>query len=205
MKTDIMMMLMSDTYKHTHPRMYPQNLTKLVSYLTPRKNMSPAFPDMVFFGLQAFLTNYLVDCFNAQFFNRSIYFLEDEYKHYMDIQIGVENTEWDKIKALHELGYLPLEIRALPEGTVVNMGIPVVEMTNTHPDFAWVVQWVECILQAELWAPCAYATIGKVYHDLAEKYYGDTTDGADTYMAMADFGMRGMSCIEDSIRKIVCI
>ena len=55
MKTDIMMMLMSDTYKHTHPRMYPQNLTKLVSYLTPRKNMSPAFPNMVFFGLQPFI------------------------------------------------------------------------------------------------------------------------------------------------------
>lgn len=200
MKTDIMMMLMSDTYKHTHPRMYPQNLTKLVSYLTPRKNMSEAFPNMVFFGLQAFIKDYLIDGFNEQFFNRSITYIECQYKHYMDIQIGVKNTEWDKIKALHELGYLPLEIRALPEGSVVNMGIPVVEMTNTHPDFAWVVQWVECILQAELWAPCAYATVGKAYHELAEKYYDETTFGADPFMAMADFGMRGMSCMEDSIR-----
>ena len=200
MKTDIMMMLMSDTYKHVHPRMYPQNLTKLVSYLTPRKNMSPAFPNMVFFGLQAFLTDYLIDGFNEQFFRKPLGIVEQEYKHYMDIQIGVENTEWDRIAALHELGYLPLEIRALPEGSVVNMGIPVVEMINTHPDFAWIVQWVECILQAELWAPCAYATIGKAYHDLAEKYYKETTDGADPYTAMADFGMRGMSCIEDSIR-----
>jgi nicotinamide phosphoribosyltransferase len=195
-----MMMLMSDTYKHTHPRMYPQNLTKLVSYLTPRKNMSPAFPNMVFFGLQAFLSEYLAEGFNEQFFNRSLKFVELDYKQYMDVQIGVENVEWEKIKALHELGYLPLEIRALPEGSIVNMGVPVVEMTNTHPDFAWVVQWVECILQAELWAPCAYATIGKAYHDLAERYYRETTDGADPFMAMADFGMRGMSCMEDSIR-----
>ena len=200
MKTDIMMMLMSDTYKHTHPRMYPQNLTKLVSYLTPRKNMSVAFPNMVFFGLQAFIVDYLMDGFHEQFFDKPLKAIEYEYKHYMDIQIGVDNTEWPKIKALHELGYLPLEIRALPEGSVVNMGIPVVEMTNTHPDFAWVVQWVECILQAELWAPCAYATVGKAYHDLAEKYYNETTDGADPFMAMADFGMRGMSCMEDSIR-----
>lgn len=200
MRTDIMMMLMSDTYKHTHPRMYPQTLTKLVSYLTPRKNMSSAFPNMVFFGLQSFIMDYLINGFNEQFFNKSPYDIEREYKHYMDIQIGVENTEWPKIEALHKLGYLPLEIRALPEGSIVNMGIPVVEMTNTHPDFAWVVQWVECILQAELWAPCAYATIGKAYHDLAAKYYSETTDGADPYMAMADFGMRGMSCMEDSIR-----
>ena len=200
MKTDIMMMLMSDTYKHTHPRMYPQNLTKLVSYLTPRKNMSEAFPNMVFFGLQAFILDYLMDGFDEQFFNKPLHVVEDKYKHYMGIQIGIENIEWPKIKSLHRLGYLPLEIRALPEGTVVNMGIPVVEMTNTHPDFAWVVQWVECILQAELWAPCAYATIGKAYHDLAEKYYNETTNGANPYMAMADFGMRGMSCMEDSIR-----
>jgi nicotinamide phosphoribosyltransferase len=200
MKTNIMMMLMSDTYKHTHPRMYPQNLTKLVSYLTPRKNMSAAFPNMVFFGLQPFIMDYLIDGFNDQFFNKPLEEVEREYKHYMGIQIGIDNTEWPKIKALHELGYLPLEIRALPEGTVVNMGIPVVEMTNTHPDFAWVVQWVECVLQSELWAPCAYATIGKAYHDLAEKYYNETTFCANPFMAMADFGMRGMSCMEDSIR-----
>lgn len=200
MKTNIMMMLMSDTYKHTHPRMYPQNLTKLVSYLTPRKNMSAAFPNMVFFGLQPFIMDYLVDGFNDQFFNKPLEDVKKEYKHYMGIQIGIDNTEWPKIKSLHQLGYLPLEIRALSEGTVVNMGVPVVEMTNTHPDFAWVVQWVECILQSELWAPCAYATIGKAYHDLAEKYYSETTFCANPFMAMADFGMRGMSCMEDSIR-----
>lgn len=200
MTTNIMMMLMSDTYKHTHPRMYPNNMTKLVSYLTPRKNMSPAFPNMVFFGLQPFILDYLIDGFDNQFFDQRLEDVESDYKHYMDIQIGTDNIEWEKVKALHELGYLPLEIRALPEGSVVNMGIPVVEMTNTHPDFAWVVQWVECILQAELWAPCAYATIGKTYHDLAAKYYAETTDGADPFMAMSDFGMRGMSCMEDSIR-----
>ena len=143
---------------------------------------------------------YLIDGFNEQFFNKPMTFIEYEYKHYMDIQIGVENTEWDKIAALHKLGYLPLEIRALPEGSIVNMGVPVVEMTNTHPDFAWVVQWVECILQAELWAPCCYATIGRAYHRLAKSFYELTTDGADPFMAMADFGMRGMSCMEDSIR-----
>lgn len=193
-------MLFSDSYKQVHNRMYNKLLTKLVSYLTPRKNMSPAFPYMVFFGLQAFIRKYLIKMFNEQFFDLDIEKVEKEYKHYMDIQLGVENVNWEAVKSLHELGYLPLEIRALPEGTIVNMGVPVVEMTNTHPDFAWVVQWVECILQAELWAPCAYATVGKAYYDVASKYYAETTDNADPRMAMSDFGMRGMSCTEDSIR-----
>lgn len=200
MRNDIMMMLMSDTYKHTHPRMYPKNLNKLVSYLTVRKNMSESFDKMVFTGLQPFIMDYLIEGFNEQFFNKPLSYVEEQYKEYLDVQIGIENTEWSAIKALHELGYLPIEIRALPEGSVVNMGIPVVEMTNTHPDFAWIVQWVECILQAELWAPCAYATVGKAYHDLASKYYAETADDANPFMAMSDFGMRGMSCMEDSIR-----
>lgn len=197
---DIMMMLCSDTYKHTHPSMYPKNCERLVSYLTARKNMSEAFDKMVFVGLQPFMMQYLVDGFNRQFFDLPLDEVERVYKEYLGVQIGVENAAWPQVAALHELGYLPIEIRALPEGTIINMGIPVVEMTNTHPDFAWVVQWVECILQAELWAPCAYATIGKAYHDLAAEFYKLTTDDADPFMAMSDFGMRGMSCLEDSVR-----
>jgi nicotinamide phosphoribosyltransferase len=160
--------------------------------------MNEHFPKMVVWGIHPFITdiNY---AFNA-FFQLPLEVVMNEYDHYIGAHLGIGNVARDRIVELHELGYLPLEIRALPEGSVVNMGIPVVEMTNTHPDFAWVVQWVECILQAELWAPCAYATIGKAYHDLAEKYYKETTDGADPFMAMADFGMRGMSCVEDSIR-----
>lgn len=145
-----MSLLLSDTYKHTHPRMYPQNMTKLVSYLTPRKNMSEAFPYMVFYGLQPFILEYLVNEFNKNFFGKSSDEVKAEYEHYMGVQIGAENCDIDKIMSLHKLGYLPIHIRALQEGTVVNMGIPVVEMANTHPEFAWVVQWVECILQAEL-------------------------------------------------------
>ena len=197
---DVMSLLLSDTYKHTHPRMYPQNMTKLVSYLTPRKNMSEAFPYMVFYGLQPFILEYLVNEFNKNFFGKSSDEVKAEYEHYMGVQIGAENCDIDKIMSLHKLGYLPIHIRALQEGTVVNMGIPVVEMENTHPDFAWVVQWVECILQAELWAPCAYATVGKSYFDVAKKYYEMTTSDGNPHMAMADFGMRGMSCLNDSIR-----
>lgn len=95
--------------------------------------------------------------------------VEHTYKYSMDIQLG-NSYDLKPIMKLHKLGYLPIQIRAIPEGTLVPMGIPCIEITNTHPDFAWVVQWIECILQVELWKPCAHATIGHMYRELANDY-----------------------------------
>lgn len=193
-------LLLSDTYKQTHMRMFPKGLTKLVSYWTPRKAMSKQYDKMVFFGLHEFIKKYLIEDFNKNFFDRPLDEVVEEYKSYMNTQLGEGNYDLDAIVKLHELGYLPILMRALPEGSVVNMGIPCIELTNTHPDFAWVVQWLECILQVELWPTCNYATIGKIYKEVADIYYELTVDNMDSKMAMSDFGMRGMSCLEDSIR-----
>ena len=200
MLNNVVTLLLSDTYKQTHDRMYPQGLTKLVSYWTPRKAMADCHKEMVFFGLQAFIKEYLIEDFNRNFFSVPIEDVMIEYTKYMNAQIGADNYDTEKVYKLHELGYLPLEIRALPEGTIVNMGIPCIEITNTHPDFAWLVQWIECVLQTELWEPCCYATVGKMYRDLATRFYDETVVDGNPAMAMADFGMRGMSCMADSIR-----
>lgn len=193
-----MIMLYSDSYKQCHPLMYPDNQEMLVSYLTPRKAMNEHFPKMVVWGIHPFIID--INCaFNA-FFQLPLEVVMNEYDHYIGAHLGIGNVARDRIVELHELGYLPLEIRAMPEGTVVNMGIPIVEMRNTHPRFAWVVQWVECLLQTEVWPMCAYATVGWEYHKVAKKYYEMTAPGADPFMAMADFGFRGMSCLEDATR-----
>lgn len=195
-----MALLLSDTYKQTHDRMYPKGLTKLVSYWVPRKSMFENRDKMVFFGLQAFIKEFLIEYFDKNFFELREENVIKEYTKYLNIQIGAENYDLDKIVALHRLGFLPLEIRALPEGTKVNMGIPCIELSNTHPDFAWLVQWVECILQSELWKPCCHATVGAMYREVADEYYERTVEGLSPAMAMADFGMRGMSCMNESIR-----
>lgn len=195
----IMPLLLSDTYKQTHDRQYPDSLNKLVSYWVPRKSMSEKQDKMVFFGLRAFIQEYLIDGFR-NFFDADLSVVLEEYHKYMDVQLGAGNYDDQKIIDLHTLGYLPLHLRALPEGTWVNMGIPCIELTNTHPDFAWLVQWVECLLQVELWQPCCYATVGQMYKKLAKRFYDKTAVGADPAMAMSDFGMRGMSCLNDSIR-----
>lgn len=193
-----MVMLYSDSYKQCHNRMYPDNQECLVSYLTPRKAMNEDFPKMVVYGVQPFIFD-MMDAFDS-FFAMPLEWAMYDYDKYIGVHLGLDNVARDRIIELHELGYLPLEIRALPEGTVVNMGVPIVEMRNTHPRFAWLVQWVECLLQTEVWPMCAYATVGWEYHKVAEKYYNMTAPGADPFMAMADFGFRGMSCMEDATR-----
>ena len=192
-------LLLSDTYNQVHDRMYPDGLTQLVSYWTPRKSMFNYIDQMVFFGLQEFVSKYLVEAFN-EFFSTDWSIIKREYETYMDTQIGRKNYDIQKIHDLHELGWVPLLIKSLPEGTLVDMGVPCIEITNTHPDFAWLVQWIECILQVELWKMCCHATIGHEYFKVAKYYYDKTTDGADPAMAMADFGMRGMSCLDESVR-----
>lgn len=197
---DTMALLLSDTYKQTHDRMYPTGLETLVSYWVPRKSMFKHTDKMVFFGLQAFIKEYLLDYFQKNFFDVDISNVLSEYQYYMNNQIGENNYDIDKIVKLHKLGYLPLEIRSLPEGTKVNMGVPCIEIVNTHKDFAWLTQWIECILQVELWKMCCHATVGLKYRELSNYFYEKTVDNSDPSMAMADFGMRGMSCMNEAIR-----
>lgn len=196
---NISFMLMADTYKNTNPDAMPEGLTKLTSYITPRKSMFKNIDKVVFFGLQGFIQEFLIDLVNKTFFNRNKEEVLAEYKSYLDTQIGDQSYDISRIAALHDLGYLPIKMKALPEGSVVNMGVPCIELTNTHPDFAWVVQWIECVAQSELFGTCNWATMAHEYRKLANKFYEKTTDDADPAMAMADFGFRGLG-VDNGIR-----
>ena len=196
-------LLLCDTYKTCHDRMYPNSLNTLVSYWVPRKSMFKIEENqkMVFFGLQAFIQEYLIEYFNKNFFNLPLDEVLTTYRKYLNIQLGEGNYDVEKIENLHKLGYLPLRIDALPEGSKVNMGVPCIRVINTDRSFAWLVQWIECILQAELWKPCNHATIGNMYYNLAKLFYEhNVDDNIDPRMAFADFGMRGMSCMNEAVR-----
>ena len=192
-------LLLSDGYKQTHAEQYPKGLTKLWSYFTPRRNRIPELDKMVFFGLQGFIKKYLIDHFNENFFSVPEDEMMEEYIRVVDSRFGAGNYNPEKVRDLHRLGYLPLEIRALPEGSVVNMGIPCIEITNTHPHFAWVVQWVESLLSSELWKPCVHATVGKIYREVVDEWYDKTVDNNVPHSkAISDFGFRGMSCLQEA-------
>ena len=170
---NISFMLMADTYKNTNPDAMPEDLIKLTSYITPRKSMFKNIDKVVFFGLQGFIQEFLIDLVNETFFKRDKEEVLAEYKSYLDTQIGEQSYDLSRIAALHDLGYLPIKMKALPEGSLVNMGVPCIELTNTHPDFAWVVQWIECIAQSELFGTCNWATMAHEYRKWSKPSYGN--------------------------------
>lgn len=194
-------MLLIDFYKSVHAEMLPSGITKSVSYFTPRMSRVNMWNKVVMFGLQGFIKTYLIDYFNEEFFNKTFEDVICEYKRIMDATLGKNTYKIEKIEKLHKLGYLPIEIVALPEGTRVPMHVPMFGITNTHPDFAWLPQSLESLISAESWHPMIVATVGYTYRLIVNKYYDLTCDdNIPRSRALGAFDFRGEECTESAIK-----
>lgn len=194
-------MLLIDFYKAVHAEMLPPQITKSVSYFTPRMSRVKMWDKVVMFGLQGFIKTYLIDYFNEEFFNRPFKEVIAGYKRIMDAALGKDAYKIEKIEKLHKLGYLPIEVIALPEGARVPMHVPMFGITNTHPDFAWLPQSLESLISAESWHPMLAATVGYTYREIVNHYYEKTCD--DTLpraKALGAFDFRGEECTESAIK-----
>lgn len=194
-------MLLIDYYKAVHAEMLPIGITKSVSYFTPRMSRVNQWDKVVMFGLQGFIKTYLIDYFNNNFFNRQFTEVIGEYKRIMDATLGRNVYGIDKIKKLHKLGYLPIEIISLKEGTIIPMKVPMFGITNTHPDFAWLPQSLESLISAEIWHPMIAATVGHTYRKIVNKYYDMTcSNDASKSKALGAFDFRGEECTQSAIK-----
>lgn len=194
-------MLLIDFYKAVHAEMLPEGITKSVSYFTPRMSRVKRWNEVVMFGLQGFIKTYLIDYFNEEFFGKPFEEVMSEYTRVMDATLGTEAYKIGKVEKLHQLGYLPIEIFALPEGTLVPMHVPMFGITNTHPDFAWLPQSLESLISAESWHPMLAATVGHTYREIVNRYYELTCD--DTIpraKALGAFDFRGEECTESAVK-----
>lgn len=201
MKSKTNPMLLIDFYKAVHAEMLPKNITKSVSYFTPRMSRVKRWGKVVMFGLQGFIKTYLIDYFNEEFFDKPFEEIIYEYKRIMDASLGKDTYKIDKIENLHKLGYLPIEIVALPEGTMVPMHVPMFGITNTHKDFAWLPQALESLVSAEMWHPMLAATVGKTYRDIVNYYYDLTCDDSiPKSKALGAFDFRGEECLESAVK-----
>ena len=197
MKTNPMLLI--DFYKAVHAEMLPKGITKSVSYFTPRMSRVKRWDKVVMFGLQGFIKTYLVDYFNDEFFNKPLDEVISGYKRIMDATLGKDAYKIDKIEKLHKLGYLPIEIIALPEGTLVPMHVPMFGITNTHDDFAWLPQSLESLISAEMWHPMLAATVGYTYREIVNKYYDLTcNDNIPRARALGAFDFRGEECLQSA-------
>ena len=194
-------LLMIDFYKACHESQYPKGLTKMVSYYTPRMSRLDDVDKVTLFGLQGFINEYLIEGFNKYFFERNINEVLNEYKRTLDYTMGEGSYNLDKVLKLHQLGYLPLEIRALPEGTRSNIGVPQIEISNTHPDFVWLVNTIETLLSCTMWHTQVSAEVGCRYRKIVDKYVDLTCENVDPRNVLGDFSMRGQQSAESAIKS----
>ncbi|MFG6368009.1 MAG: nicotinate phosphoribosyltransferase [Lachnospiraceae bacterium] len=195
-------MLLIDFYKAVHSDMLPEKIEKSVSYFTPRMSRVKMWDTVVMFGLQAFIKTYLMDYFKEEFFDRKLDEVVGEYDRVLGAALGKDAYKSEKIRKLHKLGYLPIEIKALLEGTRVPIHVPMFEIRNTHPEFAWLPQALESLISAEMWHPMISATVGASYRDIVEKYYQISVD--DTIpktRALGDFSFRGQESLQSAVKS----
>lgn len=194
-------LLLKDFYKAIHCELLPKGMTKSVSYYTPRMSRVRMWDGVVNFGLQAFCKTYLIDYFNENFFNRPEDEVVEEYKHYIELTMGKGIADFEKVRNLHRLGYLPIEIISLPEGLVVPIHCPIFGITNTHPDFAWLGQALESLISAEMWYPMICATVGHSYREVVNKWYDKTCDdNVPRRRALGNFDFRGDQGLDAALK-----
>ena len=196
-----------DFYKADHRRQYPVGTEYVYANFTPRSSrlakMLPDFDDkIVFFGLQGFIKHFLIETWNEGFFNQPKAKVVAAYKRRMDNSLGEGAVPVEHIEALHDLGYLPLKIKALEEGSRVNIKVPVLTIINTDPNFFWLTNYIETVLSAELWKSCTTSTIAYEYKRLLTQYAEKTGVPLDFVAVQGhDFSSRGMSGIYDAAQS----
>lgn len=180
-------LLCTDVYKMGHMEQYPEGTNKVYSYLTARSGKQ--IPFTVFFGLQYYLQDYLSQPITHQ--------MVDEFLAIRKDILGTDSVlVTKKMRALADLGYLPLEIKAVKEGTVMPVKNVLLTMTNTHPDFYWVVGFVESIL-LKVWNTTTVASYSMKLRNLVNDFADKTCENnLHTDWQVHDFGYRGCSSEE---------
>ncbi len=188
-----------DGYKTDHIRQYPKETEYVNSNFTPRMSRIPGVNEVVFFGLQYFLKEYLDNQWNNNFFMRDKDAVLRGYKRRLDNYLGPNAVNVDHVAHLHDLGYLPISIKALPEGTLVPIGVPCLTIMNEDPDFFWLTNHFETILSNIIWKPITSATTAFQYRKKFEEFAKKTGyDKGFVPWQGHDFSFRGMSGLEDA-------
>ena len=191
---------LTDGYKVDHRRQYPDGTTLVYSNWTPRKSRIENVEEVVFFGLQYFIKKYIIHDFEEYFFKQPKEEVIKKYSRRINNYLGENQVGTKHIEDLHDLGYIPMVFKALPEGSSVPIRVPMFTMFNTKPEFFWLTNYFETLLSAVIWMPCTSATIAKQYRKVLDKYASETSSVPEFVDWQAhDFSMRGMAGIEASI------
>jgi nicotinamide phosphoribosyltransferase len=181
------LILNTDSYKVSMFKQYPVGTTSVYSYIESRGGR---YDRTVFFGLQAFIKEYLLEPITQA-----------------DIDIAEEiltahgepfnRAGWQYILDKH-LGYLPVVIKSVPEGTVVPVKNVLATIENTDPECFWLTTWLETALLRAVWYGTTVATQSKMIKNLITNYLEKSGDPSTIDFKLHDFGARGVSSMESA-------
>lgn len=196
----------SDGYKLGHAAMYAAGTESVYSNLTPRsdriyKRTATKYYDgkLVVVGCQGAIIE-VVENWN-KFFDMDKGIAIARFKLLCDNYLGPNIVSVEELSKLHDLGFLPLEIKTLDEGSKVNMGIPVLTITNTIAHAYWLVNFLETTISNLTWKTATSATIATEYRAMLTDFSKKTGTPLEIVNVQAhDFSARGMSGPEDAAR-----
>ena len=195
-------LLMIDFYKAVHSEQYPADMALCYSPYTPRMTRLKDTDHVTYFGGQMFAKTYLIKAFNEHFFNRSEEEVVAEYNRILTYTLGPGTYNPEKIVKLHRLGYLPIAMYAVPEGTRTAIGVPQSVFVNTHPDFAWLTNTLETAYSCFMWHIQISAEVGYRYRQIVQKYRDMSCDeNVRTARLLGDFSMRGQQSPESAMKS----
>ena len=177
---------LSDSYKFSHFNQYPKGTETIHSYLAPRGG---EYEKVVMHGLPYILKEYLA---KPNLWANTVSESEQLAKAH---GVPFNREGWEYIE---KLGYLPIEIKALPEGTIVGNKEPLLTIENTDPNCAWLVGYLETLL-LKIWYPVTIASKSLAIKEMLLKHWEKTADdvsGID--FAYHNFGDRGSSSVESA-------
>lgn len=189
--------LMVDAYKLGHYFQMPPGVRTIYSTWTARSakyHNDGKCEDTVVFGHQGFIKDILVRWFNENFFDADINEIEADFKRKVGTIFHPAYTDFQRFRDLWELGFLPIAVYGVPEGTVLPINIPDHVIYNTKPEFAWLPQYLEDIWSCHLWLPTTSATTAYYRRKLIMPYAEKCCDNPIVVSRhiCGDFSMRGM-------------
>jgi nicotinamide phosphoribosyltransferase len=194
-------LLMTDGYKTSHHKMMPEGTTLVYSNFTLRnvKYMPEKAKEIVVFG-QQYVMKYIHDLYQENFFNQPKEIVINEVKEYLTSYLGCE-YDTTHFEELYDLGYLPINVKSLPEGMVIGEKIPILTIYNTHPNFFWLPNFLETLISSLLWKPVHSASIAYGYKQVLMEYALKTDKDNVGFVNFQghDFSFRGMQHLESAI------
>jgi nicotinamide phosphoribosyltransferase len=179
--------LNTDSYKTSMFKQYPAGTTGVYSYIESRGGR---YDKTVMFGLQAFIKEYLLAPITQADID-----LADEILTAHGEPFNREG--WEYILRVHA-GYLPVVIRAVPEGTVVPVKNVLATIENTDPECFWLTTYLETALLRAVWYPTTVATQSYSIKQVILDYLEKTGDPTLIDFKLHDFGARGVSSMESA-------